>query len=309
VETDLERVIGAAVLAVLGAVIALTLATDCRHVLRSGRTIHVELGSTGALHEGSAVQIAGERIGQVEAIRLQRTVVVDIFIDDDYAHLVRDNSDFFVTRPSLLSEPYVELALPAGAAPGPELADGATVTGIDPPNIDQLLQTAYDLLVALTGAMRAFPELTELDDALAELDAAIDGIDTAAARRAVDSADQLARDARALADAAGADGDTLAQLARIAERGRAVAAHRRPRARPGRRGPRVGGRRRHRGSRSPARADRPARGGSRRAARRRRARQHRSADVRRRARRRRQGSDPHAQARELEAARQTRPST
>jgi ABC-type transporter Mla subunit MlaD len=224
VETDLERVIGAAVLAVLGAVIALTLATDCRHVLRSGRTIHVELGSTGALHEGSAVQIAGERIGQVEAIRLQRTVVLDIFIDDDYAHLVRDNSDFFVTRPSLLSEPYVELALPAGAAPGPELADGATVTGIDPPNIDQLLQTAYDLLVALTGAMRAFPELTELDDALAELDAAIDGIDTAAARRAVDSADQLARDARALADAAGADGDTLAQLARIAERGRAVAA-------------------------------------------------------------------------------------
>jgi phospholipid/cholesterol/gamma-HCH transport system substrate-binding protein len=180
--------VGAIALVLLGAAVAMTLTLQGRHV-RSGFTVHVELSRIGALVEGAEVRVAGRDIGIVERVRflpLQRRsepappgahgeararIVLDVWIDARYRRWVRTGSDWFQNQPSVLGEAYLEAGPPAGGGdPGEPIAEDATVRGIDPPRIDDLMQKSYENLGQVTALLRdGLPEARALGRALDDL--------------------------------------------------------------------------------------------------------------------------------------------
>ncbi len=166
--------VGGFVLIALAAAVAAVLGMEGRHV-SSGLRVHVKMERAGALKEGHKVKVSGRTIGSVESIRLapcdegsERCVIVDLWIERDSAWLLRQDSVFFINQQYLLGEPYLEVgpaSLPGRPLPepGPQLADGATVRGVDPPRLDRLMQKSYENLVAVTDFFRDdLPEAQEL---------------------------------------------------------------------------------------------------------------------------------------------------
>jgi phospholipid/cholesterol/gamma-HCH transport system substrate-binding protein len=191
--------VGAFVLIALIAGVTAVLAFEGQHV-SGGLRVHVKMERAGALKEGQMVKVSGRTIGSVEAIRLNpcdadmrpegaaedtRCVVVDLWIEKSAAWLLRQDSVFFINQQYLLGEPYLEVA-PAGLPgqplpePGPPLADGATVRGVDPPRLDRLMQKSYENLVAVTDFFKndlpetrdLFAQIDELQETLAQTDPA-----------------------------------------------------------------------------------------------------------------------------------------
>lgn len=185
-EDRLHTRVGVGVLLVLIALVAIVLGSEGRH-LRSGMHVHVAMDRTGPLTEGAKVKISGRDIGSVDHIRLlpESKVVLDLWIDRRYAWMVRENSEFFVNQVGLLGEAYLEVG-PARSAvhgdkqpapPGPPLADGATVPGIDPPRLDRLAAIGYENLQAVMAMFKeGMPEASQLRKNLQELSATLDGI-------------------------------------------------------------------------------------------------------------------------------------
>jgi ABC-type transporter Mla subunit MlaD len=174
----LQQAVGAFVtLALLGAV-AWVLLMSGRTIGR-GLTVHVEMATPGLLRSGAKIRLAGREIGEVRAMASttldgnRRGVDLSAFVLADYAGFVRKNSLVFVETPSVLGEAYLEVG-PTSAAPGPPVADGDHLRGIDPPQIDDLLahsETNLRLILSLLRENR--PEMEELlsagDDLLATL--------------------------------------------------------------------------------------------------------------------------------------------
>lgn len=168
--------VGAFVLIALGAAVAVVLGMEGKH-FTSGQRLHVRMEQAGALKEGHKVKVSGRTIGSVDSIRLvpcddgeagTRCVMVDLWIENRSAWLLREGSIFFINQQYLLGEPYLEVG-PAGLPgeplpePGPPLPDGAVVRGIDPPRLDRLMQKSYENLVAVTDLFRdGIPETKEL---------------------------------------------------------------------------------------------------------------------------------------------------
>ncbi len=194
--------------------VALVLGLQSTH-LGGGMTVHVELARVGALQPGANVRLAGLKLGDVEAIRLMPDAhaMLDLWIDRRHAWLLRTTTDFFLMQEGVLGETYVEI----GARPGPrgsELESGATVRGVDPAPIDELLVKSYQNLAATSELLReGMPEVAALRAALAELDRTLASMETPPSlRRLVDEARSagvdtgaVAADGRALAAAADAD--------------------------------------------------------------------------------------------------------
>lgn len=148
-------------------------------------------------------------------------VVLDLWIDRTSAHMLRDNTQFFVHQVSPFSEPSLEAVLPPEAEPGAPLADGASVRGIDPPRLDQLLQDAYQNLKVVTELLRdGIPEIRDLAVAVEELSRLTvqiepqPGILTRTLQRGSHLVDQLA----ALLADLDRQGLTTARLRRVADR-------------------------------------------------------------------------------------------
>jgi ABC-type transporter Mla subunit MlaD len=214
---------------VLAVAVALVVALESTH-LAPGMTVHVELARVGALQPGAKVRLASLRLGSVEAIRLtpDAHALLDLWIDRRHAWLLRTTTDFFLLQEGLLGETYVEIAARPGPR-GPELEDGATVRGVDPPPIDELLVKSYKNLMATSALFQGgLPELPALRAALAELDRTLASMEAPTGLRPLLRAASglelgpVAADARALA--ARADADLPALRARVAALGRALAA-------------------------------------------------------------------------------------
>ena len=176
----LQQAVGAFVVLALAGAVAWVLLMSGRTIGR-GLTVHVEMATPGLLRSGAKVRLAGREIGEVRAMTAatpsgkRRSVDVQAFVLLSEAGFVRQNSQIFVETPSVLGEAYLEVGPPAGgAAPGPPVADGDHLRGIDPPEIDDLLahsESNLRLILALLRENR--PEMEELlsagDDLLATL--------------------------------------------------------------------------------------------------------------------------------------------
>jgi phospholipid/cholesterol/gamma-HCH transport system substrate-binding protein len=175
-----ERVGGAALLA-LGLATALVLLLSGRHLV-PGMRLHVEIKRIGALQPGAPMRMAALEVGTVEAIDLRARpegpiAVLDVWVNRRHAWLLRETTDFFLSQQGLLGETYLEVAARPGA-PGPGLTEGQTVRAVDPPNIDTLLATSYENLLAAKALFNeGLPELAALHLALDGLERTVDGLD------------------------------------------------------------------------------------------------------------------------------------
>jgi phospholipid/cholesterol/gamma-HCH transport system substrate-binding protein len=171
--------VGGVVLLVLGLAVAAVLALQGRHLGR-GIRLHVQMARVAALQVGAKVRLAGLVLGGVEDIRLTgHGATIDLWIEARHAWLLRQTTDFFISQEGLLGEPYLAIApRPGSDEPGPALAAGATVRGVDPPQMDQLLATSYHNLEAITTMFReGMPERQALRTALDDLSRTLDGLE------------------------------------------------------------------------------------------------------------------------------------
>jgi ABC-type transporter Mla subunit MlaD len=185
-------------------------------LLSSGRTLgrgirfDVQMASPGALHPDGKVKVAGREVGEVRGMRWEGTggerhVLIDCFVQRDWAESVRENSDVFVTSPNLLGESWLEVGPPRGGAePGPPVKDGARLVGVDPPEFDKLIGHVYTNLTAIVILLKEQrPALDELLRAGSEMLATLSGLpaDPGQLGRIRDQVGRGIDDGRALAHA------------------------------------------------------------------------------------------------------------
>ena len=211
-DEGLSRRVGGLVLAATAAVVLFVALVKDR---LGGDGVRVQVyfaGATG-LSEGAAVRIAGRSVGEVTAISIvpvHRTwaghplegtggVVVTMQLDRGWARRIPANSEVFVGARSILAPRYLELAPPRGELPGRAFADGDAVRGVDPPDLDRILQRMWDNLGDVEEFIAAIqPSSQALTLAIARLTFLLEqlapGEATAAARAAVDEAEALVAD-------------------------------------------------------------------------------------------------------------------
>src|SRR5512135_517073 len=137
-------VAGAAlVVALVAAVLWVLMLSD--RAMGPGVVVRVSMATTGALRVGDKVRLAGRDVGEVRgAVRVHGSgsgdgasgdhVELTVFVARAWAHELRKNSELFVATPSVLGEAYLEIGPPAHhAVPGPPVAPGDLVVGVDPP--------------------------------------------------------------------------------------------------------------------------------------------------------------------------------
>jgi ABC-type transporter Mla subunit MlaD len=168
-----QQAVGAVVVVLLASAIGWVLVFSGR-TLGTGLTLHLKMGTTGLLRTGDKVRIAGDEAGEVRAVhpRLSKTesgVTFEVFVLHKYAGRVRKNSLPFVSTPSVLGEACLAIGPPAGgAAPGPPVDDGDTLTGAEPPDMDRFFVHAEASIREVLRMLRE--NRGELDELLAAAD-------------------------------------------------------------------------------------------------------------------------------------------
>ena len=136
---------------------------------RSSVNFYVTYNFAGGIEVGSPVRVSGIKVGKVESIeffspghKLEKiadkapgsateTAGIDavvplrlkISIRSDAAQGVRADSQFYVNIAGIIGERYIEVT--PGSIDSPQVRNGQTLAGIDPPRIDQLISQSFDL--------------------------------------------------------------------------------------------------------------------------------------------------------------------
>ncbi len=123
-----------------------------------GLEIRVYFADVSSIAEGAPVIIAGQKVGELGSIARVRLdeagpghplegtggIVAIVRIDEGWAARIPVNSEFFISSRGLLAPRYLAIGPPAGAAaPARTLVAGDTVRGVDPPNLDRMLQRIW----------------------------------------------------------------------------------------------------------------------------------------------------------------------
>jgi phospholipid/cholesterol/gamma-HCH transport system substrate-binding protein len=134
-----------------------------------GNTVsyYVTYNFAGGIDVGSPVRVSGIKVGKVESIdffapsdprltsiqepgsdpvsddKVYVPLKVKISVRKDVMVGIRKDSRFYINLAGIIGERYVEIT--PGRANQPMLEPGATVAGVDPPRIDQLLSQSFDL--------------------------------------------------------------------------------------------------------------------------------------------------------------------
>jgi phospholipid/cholesterol/gamma-HCH transport system substrate-binding protein len=120
--------------------------------------ITVQLNYAGGIKPGSDVMVAGAKVGKVDAIRYLHAAApgedapvlgLELLIDKRAKDLIREDSTFSVYMESLLGGKIVEIT--PGSPPAPVLKEGAEVRGVDPPQLEELINEAVSLLEGIKG--------------------------------------------------------------------------------------------------------------------------------------------------------------
>lgn len=101
----------------------------------------------GGVEVGSPVRVAGVKVGKVEQIEFlapaadsekdRAAIKLTIGVSQTAAPAVRKDSNFYINMAGIIGERYIEIS--PGSSSAEVLNHGATVRGIDPPRVDQLL--------------------------------------------------------------------------------------------------------------------------------------------------------------------------
>jgi ABC-type transporter Mla subunit MlaD len=210
-QEGLARRVGAFALLVMAVLAACSVFLLDRVKLGSPTRIRVMFRHSAGLHEHAALVIAGQPIGQIEAIALvphgaggvlegEVGVAVTVAVDDSSAWKVPARAEIFVSSRGPLSDKYLEVAPPAGD-PGPAIRDGQELRGIDPPSLDNVLQHTWtNMMTYQLFVQTVRPELAALRAQIAALRDQLDGL--AADTSAVGGVGALATEVRELVAAA-----------------------------------------------------------------------------------------------------------
>jgi ABC-type transporter Mla subunit MlaD len=167
----LTRRVGAAVLLIAALTIVFVVVVLPR-LERSGVDLRIRFHEVTGIAEGAPVQVAGRTIGHVRSIAMvPGGVTAVVRLDASWAARIPINADFFVDARSPLAPRHLAIGPPPGGAePGRPIHDGDEVTGIDPPNLDTVLQRTWDNLTELSDFLDAIRPLGHrLDDDIAHL--------------------------------------------------------------------------------------------------------------------------------------------
>jgi ABC-type transporter Mla subunit MlaD len=222
--SDRRRAVRVGVVALIAVAlfIAGLLATGPLTVLRGPR-VRVDFAFCGPIKPGASVRLAGVVIGVVERVELlagrdaeagpDAMVRVHARVQDDAAHLLTEQTRFYVTTLGVLGEHYLDVA-PGQAGrgdgrPSRPLGDGARVDGITLARADLLLPRASALLERADGLLLDTPALQQLLSTTTSLLTSLDGLLRDDQRRAalagdVDDVRALVGDLRTVLRAAAA---------------------------------------------------------------------------------------------------------
>jgi phospholipid/cholesterol/gamma-HCH transport system substrate-binding protein len=154
-ERSIEVKVGLLILVALGLLAAFVLVMG-QVSFQPKFTVFVDFDNPGGIGSGSAVRVAGVKVGKIDEIQYrggeinpvthkrEPLVRVKISIEKRYQQAVRDNSIFYVTTQGVLGEQFLQID--PGSADRPVLADGGIVRGLDPPRLDMLLAEGFELL-------------------------------------------------------------------------------------------------------------------------------------------------------------------
>ncbi len=154
-ERSIEVKVGLLILAALGLLAAFVLVMG-QVSFQPKFTIFIDFDNPGALASGSAVRVAGVKVGKIDEIQYrggetnavthkrEPLVRVKVLLEKRYQQAIRDNSIFYVTTQGVLGEQYLQID--PGSADRPMLGDGGIVRGLDPPRLDMLLAEGFELL-------------------------------------------------------------------------------------------------------------------------------------------------------------------
>jgi ABC-type transporter Mla subunit MlaD len=231
----LSRRVGAMVL-VVTALVVLFVALVKDRLGGGGVRVRVYFAGSTGLREGAAVRIAGRTVGEVTAISIvpvRRTwkghplegtggVVATMQLDPGWARRIPSNAEVFVGARSVLAPRYLELGPPRAALPARPFAAGDEVRGVDPPDLDRILQRMWDNLGDIEEFIAAIrPSSQALTMAIARL---VWALDRMAPGGAGDAARAAVDEAMALLAELEAGGVEPAALPRLAGRARRVLA-------------------------------------------------------------------------------------
>jgi len=133
----------------------------------------------GGIELGSPVRVAGAKVGKVNAIRFFEaghqfqkqpvSLALELLIDKRAKHLIRSDSKFFINFEGLIGGKYIEIQ--PGTTAAPELEDGTSVRGADPPRLEQMLSQGFDIFQRLTDLLNqlGLDDREKLKNALSNL--------------------------------------------------------------------------------------------------------------------------------------------
>ena len=116
---------------------------------KKGYEINAVFNYVSILDKGAPVRMSGVRVGEVKNLAIsyeektQKPVVtLTLFVNSTV--VVREKTQIMIRGTTPLSEPHVEI-LSLGLEEGSPLENGATIRGVDPIPMDQVIMTANDI--------------------------------------------------------------------------------------------------------------------------------------------------------------------
>jgi phospholipid/cholesterol/gamma-HCH transport system substrate-binding protein len=172
----LTRRVGAGVL-VVAVMTVLFVTTIYSRLGRGGVEVHVHFGDASGVRQGAPVVVAGRQVGRIARIRIADGggIIVTAAIEPAWAARIPVNAEVFISSRGLLSPRWLEIgAPPHHALPGRPLVEGDALVGVDPPNLDRLLQTLWADLTEIKLFVDALrPAAARLGLSIARLSTAI----------------------------------------------------------------------------------------------------------------------------------------
>ena len=164
-----EAKVGLLLVATLATAVAFAWLLGAQNPFRRSVTFYVTYSYAGGVEVGSPVRVAGIKVGKVEKIEfftsetpLAQSAQPDPFNKDlnakdkvmtplrlkvsiakEAAVGVRLDSKFYVNIAGIIGERYVEVT--PGTGGSPQVKDGDTMRGVDPPRIDQLISQSFNM--------------------------------------------------------------------------------------------------------------------------------------------------------------------
>lgn len=164
-EKNLELKIGALVLVSIGILVLFVLLLG-HFTTKKGFTLYVYFVNPQGLSPGAPVKIAGSKIGRIEEMTylgnegpinpklssqegkpIRARVKIKLWIEERIRSSIhKGDSQFYITTQGILGEPYLEID---PGISGPQVENGDSFFGIDPPRLDRVVSNAANSLSTL----------------------------------------------------------------------------------------------------------------------------------------------------------------